>query len=155
MALVIQDANRMRLVIQSSVACLAPIHFSTLSHKRQDFFFGGGGKLLNIKFVFWFSLQFISKTFFILKRIQRDIINVSTSLCKIPVILVRLCWNLHFLDRFSKKAQLSNLINIRPEGAELFDADGQTDDQRQTERHDEAKSRVLKFCGRAKNYFVC
>jgi hypothetical protein len=39
--------------------------------------------------VFSFSLQLLSKTFFILRRIQRDIaINVKTSSCKVPVIIV-------------------------------------------------------------------
>jgi len=34
----------------------------------------GGGELLNIKYVFCFSLQLLSVTFLILRRIQRDII---------------------------------------------------------------------------------
>ena len=41
--------------------------------------------------VFDFSLQFVFKTFLILRRIQRDIIiSVKTSLCKVPVIFVGL-----------------------------------------------------------------
>ena len=45
-------------------------------------------KLLNIKFVFRFSLRLLSKTFLIL-RIQPDIvINVKTSSRKVAVILV-------------------------------------------------------------------
>jgi hypothetical protein len=47
---------------------------------------------------------------------------------------------LEFLDRFSKNNQVSDLINIRSVGAELFHADGQTD------RLDEADSRFSKFC---------
>jgi len=34
-----------------------------------------------------------------------------------------------FLERFSKNTQVSNLIKIRPVGAELFNADGWTDIQ--------------------------
>jgi hypothetical protein len=48
-----------------------------------------GKKLLNIIFVFWFLLQLLLKTLLIVRIIQRDItINVKTSSCKVPVILV-------------------------------------------------------------------
>jgi hypothetical protein len=57
--------------------------------------------------------------------------NVYWSSCKVPVILVRIEWNLNFLDSFSKNTQISNLIKFRPVGAE-FHAGGRTD------RHDEA-----------------
>jgi len=61
--------------------------FSTLSHERHDF----GNQLLNIKCVLRFSLQRPSETFLILRINARDIIkNVYRSLCKVPVILVRL-----------------------------------------------------------------
>jgi hypothetical protein len=36
-------------------------------------------------------------------------------------------------------------MNLRPVGAELFHAEGQTD------RHDEANNRILQFCERAQN----
>jgi hypothetical protein len=91
---------------------------------------------------FDFSLQLLSETFFILRRIQRDIvINVQTSLCKVLVILVGFQLNLNFLDRFSKKkAQVSSFIKIRQVGAELFNAETQAD------RHDEADSFFSQFC---------
>jgi len=58
--------------ILSSVACLAVQYFPTLSHKRHDF---RGKKIIEHKIVFWFSLQFLSKTFLILRRNERDTIN--------------------------------------------------------------------------------
>ena len=46
--------------------------------------------LLNIKWVFWFSVQFLSETFLILRRTERDIaINVRRSPCKLLLIFVR------------------------------------------------------------------
>ena len=70
LALAAQHAKRMRPIIFSFVACLELPYFSTLSYKEHDF---GGKKLWNINFVFWFSLQILSETFLILRRIQRDI----------------------------------------------------------------------------------
>ena len=47
--------------------------------------------LLNIKCVFWFSLQLLFKTFLILRRLQRDIvINAKTYSYKVAVSLVGL-----------------------------------------------------------------
>jgi hypothetical protein len=45
-----------------------------------------GKKLLNTKCVVWVSLQFLFKTFIILRRSHRDIvINMKTSSCKVHV----------------------------------------------------------------------
>ena len=41
--------------------------------------------------------------------------------------LVRFEWNLNFLDRFSKNAQVSNFMKLRLVGADLPHADGQVD----------------------------
>jgi hypothetical protein len=35
--------------------------------------------------------------------------------------------NLNYLDRFSKNTKIQNFMKIRPFGAKLFHADGQTD----------------------------
>jgi len=40
-------------------------------------------KLLNINCVFWFSHQLLSETFLILRRINRDIVHVRRSSCKL------------------------------------------------------------------------
>ena len=44
-----------------------------------------------------------------------------------------------FFNKLSKNTQISNFMKIRPVGAELFDADGQTD------RHNESISRYPQF----------
>jgi hypothetical protein len=56
------------------MASLAPLHFSTLSHKRYDF----RRTLLNIKCVSWFSLQLLSKTFLIIIRNMKTFFMKST-----------------------------------------------------------------------------
>jgi hypothetical protein len=78
-------------------------------------------KLLNVKCVFWFSLQLLSEAFLILRRIQRHVaVNVQTFPCKVPVIPLGFDWNLNFLNRFSKKAQISSFTKIRPVEAEFI-----------------------------------
>jgi len=84
--------------------------------------------LLNTKCVFWFSVQLLSETCFILRRNERDIIkNVYQSSCKVPDIFIGFEWNLSFLHRSSKHTQISNFTKIRPVGSQLFHADGRTD----------------------------
>ena len=53
--------------------------------------------------------------------------------------------NLKFLEKISKNTQISNFMKIRPERAELFHTD------RQTDRYDEANSRYSQFCERDYN----
>ena len=68
-ALVIQHKMRMRRTIFLSVSCPAVPYFPTLSQKRHSFW---KKKLLNIKCVFWFSLQTLPEAFLTLRGIQRD-----------------------------------------------------------------------------------
>ena len=47
-------------------------------------------RFLNIKCVFWYPLQILLQTLFNRRRNERDmIINVYSSSCKVPIILVR------------------------------------------------------------------
>ena len=46
-----------------------------------------------------------------------------------PLFVPNFNEHLFFLYRFSKNSQMSNLIKIRPVGAELFHEDGRTDRQ--------------------------
>jgi hypothetical protein len=77
---------------------------------------------------FDFLYKFYVKDFFILRRIQRDIIiNVHRSSSKVLVIFVRFEWNLNTLDRLLKNIQISNFMKIRSVGAELFHTGKKTD----------------------------
>jgi hypothetical protein len=62
--------------ILSSATSSPLLCFFTLSHKLYDF----RKKLLNIKRVFQFSVQFWSETFLILKRTERDMIKMFIDL---------------------------------------------------------------------------
>ena len=70
--------------------CLRPL---SLHHICRHYVINGtivAKKSLNIKCVFWFSLQLLFETFLILRRIQRDVINVTTSSCYFCRILMKL-----------------------------------------------------------------
>ena len=91
--------------------------------------------LMKVKCVFWYSLQLLSKIFLTSRRIARDIIkNVYWCSRKVPGILDRVLWKLNFHNRFSKNTQLSNVLKIRPVGAEVFHAGRRTDGQTDMEK---------------------
>ena len=95
-----------------SVACPALQYFSTLSHKRHDF--RKKKMLWNKRSVFWFTVRILSETFLILRRIERDMIkNVYTWYSR------QILMKFNFLDRLSKNTQMSNLMKIRPVGADI------------------------------------
>jgi len=81
-----QIASFLRRITLSSVACLAVPHTLPSSHKRHGF---QKNVIEHTKTVL-LSLQLLSETFIILKRIQRDIfIRAQTSLRKVSAILLR------------------------------------------------------------------
>jgi len=92
-----------------------------------------GKKLLNITCVVWFSLQFLSETFLIARRIQPDIlIYVHKSSCQAYIFLVTLpsIKKLEFSRQIFEKKILdysTKWNKIRPVGAELFHVYGKTD----------------------------
>ena len=78
----------MSLTILSSVACPALPYSSTFSQKTATFS-GGWGEVIGYEiWVLIFSTN-SSEIFLVLRRIERDIINVHRPSCKAPVILVR------------------------------------------------------------------
>ena len=94
-------------------------------------------KLCNIKCVFCFFLQYLSKTFLILKRIQWDIIkNVLMSSFFMQSIHYsrQILVKLEFLDRVSKNPEMSYFNNIRPIEADLFHT------ERRAERNDKVNN---------------
>ena len=87
----------------------------------------GKKTLLNIKHVFWISLQILSERFLILNRIQREIIiHFLTYSCKVPVILVRVHRIPNFLNWISKNTQMSN-FNENPSSGSWVVPCGRTD----------------------------
>ena len=78
-------------------------------------------------FVFIFSATSVQIFSHSNKNLARYVKNVKNYSCKVSVILVRVSRNLNFLDRFSKKSQISNIIKLRPVGAELFHMNRRTD----------------------------
>jgi len=121
---------RMRHIVICDLPALQ--YFSVLSHKRHDFFLGGGEviayKMCSV------STTFIWNILFILRKNARDRVK------NVPVTLVRFLWNLDFLDGFSQNTQISNFLKICPVGAELFYAGRRTDV--------EAISHFSQFCER-------
>jgi hypothetical protein len=101
-ALGIQHARRMRLIMLSCVASLAVPYFSTLSHKLRDF---RGEKIYWTQNVcFWFSLQMLSEISFILTRTERDIIiTVHISVC---MYSTGYCWQILMKLEFSRRVFL-------------------------------------------------
>jgi len=107
--------------ILSSVACQVLQYFSTLSHKRHDL-----KKLLDIKYVFFVNFLY---NFFLVKY---------------PLFLWYFKKTLIHAIYFRISTQISNFMKIHPVGAELFNADRQTDGR--TDGRDKVDNAFRKFC---------
>ena len=110
--------------------------------------FGVRKILLNIKCVFWFSLQLLSATFPIIRRIQRDMIKKSKRLLvKFPLLLSDFNQTDICLAKFKKKNyRLSNFNKaVQWEPSCAMRTKGRAG------RHDEANSRCLQFLKSAYN----
>ena len=138
-ALVIQSEMRMRLI------AICAMHDSTLfcSHFLINGTIFEKKKLLNTKYVFRFSLQLLSETCLIIWRAERDMIkNAHRSSWKYVLFLSYFNKSYIFLRRFSKNTDPYHFLKIRPVGAELIHADGQTD--RQTWRSEQSLFALLR-----------
>jgi hypothetical protein len=110
--------------IFSYAASPAVLYFSTLFHNGTIF----KKTLMNVECVYWYSLQLLSETFLLQEELREIFLKMCIGLhVKYPVFLIGLLWNLNFHNRFSKNTQISNLMQIRPVGAELFHSDRRTD----------------------------
>ena len=108
------------------VASAAVQHFSTLSHKQQDFH-KKKETLVYIKRELWFFLQFLSETFLVV-RTERDAIpKVHRSSCEVRVILWYFNETWIFWAVYSKNTQISCFMKIRSLEAELFHMGGRAD----------------------------
>jgi hypothetical protein len=89
LALIIRHVKRIFsapfYTVLPSVACVALPYFSTLSHKRQDFYI----YVTEHKMCVLIFTTLFSETFLIIRIIQRFIIHLHRSSCKVPIILVR------------------------------------------------------------------
>jgi hypothetical protein len=116
-------------------------HFSTLSHKRQDFI---KKKLLNTKCVLIFSTT-LSGTFLILRITERDAMkNIYWSSRKVPLLLSDFNKTQIFSTDFRK---IHIKLHEYPFIGSRIVPYGWTDTYKN--RHGEANSRFSQFCERA------
>jgi len=100
-AFVIRHAKRMHHVILSSAACPALQHYLPHYLIKGTIF---AKKLFNIKCMFWTSLQLLSQTYLILRRIQRDIItNLRNYSRKVPRCSCQIWMKLNFSRQIFEK----------------------------------------------------
>jgi hypothetical protein len=146
-ALVIQHAKRMRRIILTSVACLAVTYFSTYLIHSTIF----GKTLLNIKCVFWFSVQLCMKHFSFWEEFSEMLSQIcivfTYSISYSCQILMKLESYRQILEKYSGIKFLEN-----PSSGSWIVRRGQTN-----RYEDEDNSRFSQFCEDAwklKHYFT-
>jgi len=132
-ALVIQHSMRMRLIILSSVNCLALQYFSSLRHIRRDFRGGGRGNFEYEKCVLIFCTSFFHNISHSRPNYAKCVYRSS---CKVPVIVLLYYCIIVFLYYFNETKLFSTYFRkilkyhiswkFGPTEAKLFHADGQT-----------------------------
>jgi hypothetical protein len=152
-ALVIQHAKRMRRIILSSVACLAVPYFSTLCHERWDC---RGKKVIEHKMcilifptIFFWSISHSKKHLSRYYHKYTSVLYMSVILCQ---ILIRFELSRQIFEKYS---------NIKFQGNPSRRS--RVVACRQTDRHDEAKSRFSPCCEKrlkttnykCKTHFIC
>jgi hypothetical protein len=129
------------------VICGLPGIYSIFPHYLiNGTIFATKKKLLNIKCVFWFSLQLLSETFLILKK------KLSEVLSKFVLVFM---WSTHYFRQIWMKIEFSWQIfekssNIKfrknPSSGSRVVPWGRRDSR--PDRHDAANSRFWQFCER-------
>ena len=115
--------------------------FHIVSHTAE---FSGEKKILNIKCVFWFSLQLLPEIILILRRIEGDkikkyvLVFMSIGRYSFP-ILMKLEISRQISEKYSSTNFQENVIN----GSWVVPC-GQTG--RQTDRHDQDNCSFSRFC---------
>ena len=108
-------------------------------------------KLLNIICVFWFSLQLLSETFLILRRIWRDIIlHIRWSSCTVPLLLSEFNEKLIFSITFEKYSNIK--FHENPSSGSRLVPWGRT--ERQTERQTDRTKLLVAFRNFAKRALI-
>jgi hypothetical protein len=92
-------------VILPPVVCLSVLYFSHYLNNGMI----SGKSLLNIKCMFWFTLQLLFETFLISRRIQQDI-KVHRSSYKVPILLVTFELNMNYFDSTSSDIKFLNKL---------------------------------------------